>query len=98
MAWALYPPFSDALLQRGLAIKVAETMGAREQISGQAFRESEAGLLYFPLAQQHHLLVPQGPVRRNLEAVQAVQRHLGLIHGNAALPPVSREPLRQALP
>lgn len=143
---ALYPPFSDALLQRGLAVKVfdtteipgeifdvlvvdptfysqnqallgrllrvwqaahdlarrdptaAETMGAREQISGQAFRESEAGLLYFPLAQQHRLLAPQGPVRRNLEAVQAVQRHLGLIRGNTALPPVSREPLRQTLP
>lgn len=143
---ALYPPFSDELLRRGLAVKVfdtteipgeifdvlvvdptfyrqnqallgrllrvwqaahelarrdpaaAEIMGAREQISGQAFRDSEAGLLYFPLAQQTPLLAPQGPLRRNLEAVQAVQRHLGLIRGTAALPPVSLEPLRQALP
>ena len=143
---ALYPPFSDELLQRGLALKVfdtteipgeifdvlvvdptffsqnkgllgrllqvwqaahdlarrdptaAEIMGAREQISGQAFRASEAGLLYFPLAQQKSLLAPQGPVHRNLEAVQAVQRHLGLIRGTAALPQVSLDPLRQALP
>jgi NitT/TauT family transport system substrate-binding protein len=142
---ALYPPFSDGLLQSGLAIAVfdsseipgeifdvlvvdptfysentallgrllrvwqaahdlarrdptaAEIMGAREQISGQAFRESEAGLVYFPLAEQKRLLAPQGPLVRNLEAVQAVQRQLGLISGSAALPSVSLEPLRQAL-
>jgi NitT/TauT family transport system substrate-binding protein len=141
---ALYPPFSDELLQRGLAIAVfdsseipgeifdvlvvdptfysqntallarllrvwqaahdlarsdpaaAEIMGAREQITGQAFRESEAGLVYFPLAEQQRLLAPQGPLVRNLEAVQAVQRQLGLTSGNA-LPRVSLEPLRQAL-
>lgn len=142
---ALYPPFSDELLQRGLAVPVfdsteipgeifdvlvvdptfysqntallgrllrvwqaahdlarrepaaAEIMGAREQITGQAFRKSEAGLVYFPLAEQQGLLAPQGPLVRNLEAVQAVQRQLGLISGNAALPRVSLEPLRQAL-
>jgi hypothetical protein len=43
------------------------------------------------------LLAPQGPLVRNLEAVQAVQRQLGLISGSAALPSVSLEPLRQAL-
>jgi NitT/TauT family transport system substrate-binding protein len=143
---ALYPPFSDDLIKRGLAVQVfdsseipgeifdvlvvdptfysqniallgrllrvwqaahdlaqrnpaaADTMGAREQISGQSFRESEKGLIYFPLAEQQPLLAPRGPLVRNLEAVQAVQRQLGLIRGNAALPRVSAEPLRQALP
>lgn len=143
---ALYPPFSDDLIQRGLAVQVfnsteipgeifdvlvvapsfysqnpallgrllrvwqaahdlarrdptaAETMGAREQISGQSFRDSEKGLVYFPLAEQQRLLAPQGPLQRNLAAVQAVQRQLGLIRGNAALPSVSVGPLQQALP
>lgn len=144
---ALYPPFSDDLLQRGLAVEVfnsteipgeifdvlvvdptfysentallgrllkvwqaahelarrdpaaaAAIMGAREQISGQSFLNSEKGLVYFPLAEQQRLLAPQGPLERNLEAVQAVQRQLGLIRGTPALPRVSLEPLRQALP
>lgn len=143
---ALYPPFSDDLLKRGLAVPVfdsseipgeifdvlvvdptfysqnaallarllrvwqaahdlaqrdpaaADTMGAREQVSGQAFRDSEKGLIYFSLAEQLPLLAPQGPLVRNLEAVQAVQRQLGLIRGSAALPRVSAEPLRLALP
>lgn len=142
---ALYPPFSDDLLQRGLAVPVfdsaeipgeifdvlvvdpafyrengallgrllrvwqaahdlarrdptaVEIMGAREQISGEAFRDSEAGLVYFPLAEQQRLLAPRGPLVRNLEAVQAVQRQLGLISGKAPLPRVSLNPLRQAL-
>jgi NitT/TauT family transport system substrate-binding protein len=143
---ALYPPFSDDLLKRGLAVPVfdsseipgeifdvlvvdptfysqntallarllrvwqaahdlaqrdpaaADTMGAREQVSGQAFRDSEQGLIYFSLDEQLPLLAPQGALERNLEAVQAVQRQLGLIRGNAALPRVSAEPLRLALP
>ena len=142
---ALYPPFSDALVQRGLAVPVfdsreipgeifdvlvvdpafysqntallarllrvwqaahnlaqrdptaSEIMGAREQISGQSFRDSEAGLIYFPLAEQERLLAPQGPLVRNLEAVKAVQRQLGLNSGKASLPRVSLEPLSQAL-
>jgi NitT/TauT family transport system substrate-binding protein len=143
---ALYPPYSDDLLQRGLAVSVfdsseipgeifdvlvvdptyyqqnvavlgrllrvwqaahdlarrspaaLETMGARQQLSGQAFRESEAGLVYFPLARQEAMLAPDGPLVRNLKAVQAVQRQLGVIRSDAALPRVSLEPLRLARP
>lgn len=142
---ALYPPFDEELIKRGLAIVLfdsseipgeifdvlavdptfysqnmallgrllrvwqaahdlartdptaAEIMGGREQITGQIFRENEAGLVYFPLAEQQRLLAPQGPLVRSLEAVQAVQRQLGLISGSSALPRVSLEPLRQAL-
>ncbi|MEB3319602.1 MAG: ABC transporter substrate-binding protein [Cyanobium sp.] len=77
--------------------QAAEIMAKREGISAGAFRETEKGLVYTPLAAQAAMLTPDGQLARNLKAVLAVQKQLGLIGGETALPQVSDAPLRAAL-
>lgn len=72
-------------------------MAAREGVSPAVFRDSERGLVYLSLQQQKPLLAPGGALQRNLAAVQAVQKQLGMVSGAAVLPAVSDTALRQAL-
>jgi NitT/TauT family transport system substrate-binding protein len=74
-----------------------ELMAEREGVSPAVFRESEQGLVYLSLQQQKPLLQPSGSLQRNLQAVQAVQKQLGVLSGSAALPQVSNQALLQAL-
>jgi NitT/TauT family transport system substrate-binding protein len=73
-------------------------MARREGLSPQAFREVEQGLVYFDLPQQRPLLAPDGPLARNLRAVQQVQIQLGLVKAGSPLPAVNDAPLNTALP
>ncbi len=77
--------------------KAVEMMADREGVSAEVFREMEKGLVYTSLAGQKPMLAAGGLLERNLAAVMAVQRQLGLIRGTVPLPQVSSEPLRRAL-
>lgn len=77
--------------------KAYDIMAARQSSTAEAFRETEKGLVYTPLAQQRPMLVPDGKLARNLAAVQAVQEKLGLIPAKAPLPAVSTAPIDLAL-
>lgn len=72
-------------------------MAAREGVSPAVFRDSEKGIVYLSLNQQQSPLSPGGALQSNLAAVQAVQKQLGMISGQAVLPTVSDQALRQAL-
>lgn len=74
-----------------------EIMASREGLTAEAFRETEKGLVYLSLPQQRSMLAPDGLLSRNLAAVRAVQKQLGLIRGQATLPRVANGPLEQAL-
>lgn len=74
-----------------------EIMATREGLTTEAFRDSQRGVVYTPLKQQQPMLAPNGPLARNLAAVLAVQKQLGLIRGSVPLPQVANEPLEQAL-
>ncbi|MEB3263730.1 MAG: ABC transporter substrate-binding protein [Synechococcus sp.] len=74
-----------------------DIMAAREGITADAFRRTEGGLVYTDLPAQKALLAPGGILARNLAAVLAVQKDLGVIEGPAPLPRVETEPIRRAL-
>ncbi len=74
-----------------------EIMAARDNMSVEVFRRTEKGLLYRSLLDQRHMLLPGGKLERNLAAVLAVQKQLGLIRGRVPLPRVSTGPLDLAL-
>ena len=74
-----------------------DVMAAREGVSPAVFRDSEKGIVYLSLKQQKPLLAPGGALQSNLAAVQAVQKQLGMISGQAVLPKVSDQALLQAL-
>lgn len=77
--------------------QAVEIMATREELTAEAFRDTEKGLVYHSLAQQRAMLAPDGPLARNLAAVLAVQQQLGLIRGQTTLPRVANAPLEQAL-
>lgn len=77
--------------------QAVELMAAREGVSAEVFQQMEKGLVYTSLAEQKPMLSAGGLLERNLAAVMAVQRQLGLIRGSVALPEVSIEPLQRAL-
>jgi NitT/TauT family transport system substrate-binding protein len=77
--------------------QAVDLMAAQEGITAEAFRASEKGLVYTPLADQVPLLAPGGPVARNLEDVMEVQQALGLLRGPVPLPQVSSRALALAL-
>lgn len=72
-------------------------MAKRQGVSAEVFRETEKGLIYRSLSEQRHMLLPGGQLERNLAAVLAVQKQLGLISGQVPLPRVSTEPIDLAL-
>jgi NitT/TauT family transport system substrate-binding protein len=74
-----------------------EIMARRENVSTEVFRETEKGLLYRSLLEQRHMLLSGGKLERNLAAVLAVQKQLGLIRGRVPLPRVSTQPLDLAM-
>ena len=78
--------------------KAIGLMARRERLSVQEFRQSEQGLVYFPLVQQQEMLAPKGLLARNLQAVKAVQVRLGLLPADSPLPEVSSRSVREALP
>lgn len=80
--------------QPELAVPV---MALRQQVSPQAFEESEQGLRYYSLSQQRAILAPGGTLARNLRDVQRVQIQVGLVQPGSPLPSVSDGPLHAAL-
>jgi ABC-type nitrate/sulfonate/bicarbonate transport system substrate-binding protein len=74
-----------------------ELMAAREGVTAEVFLEMEKGLVYTSLSDQKPMLAAGGLLERNLAAVMAVQRQLGLIRGPVSLPKVSDAPLKRAL-
>ncbi|MFM7674011.1 MAG: hypothetical protein ACKO5F_00095 [Synechococcus sp.] len=74
-----------------------DLMAEREGITADAFRRTERGLVYTDLAGQKALLAPGGTLARNLAAVRAVQKELGVIQGTVPLPQVDTEPIERAL-
>ena len=74
-----------------------ESMAAREGVTAEVFLEMEKGLVYTSLSDQKPMLAAGGLLERNLAAVMAVQRQLGLIRGPVPLPRVSDAPLKRAL-
>ena len=71
--------------------KATAVMAAREQVSVQEFRESEEGLVYFPLSEQAPMLKPNGVLSKNLRAVKMVQERLGLFPSGSPLPSVTAD-------
>ena len=71
--------------------KATAVMAAREQVSVKEFRESEEGLVYFPLSKQASMLKPQGVLSKNLRAVKMVQERLGLFPSGSPLPSVTAD-------
>ena len=74
-----------------------EIMAKRQNVSTETFRETEKCLIYSSLSEQRNMLRPGGQLERNLAAVLAVQKQLGLISGQVPLPRVSTEPIDLAL-
>ncbi len=72
-------------------------MARREGLTPAEFRAAEQGLVYWPLRDQVAMLAPGGPMERNLQAVQAVQKALKLVTPGSALPRVSQAPVQAAL-
>jgi NitT/TauT family transport system substrate-binding protein len=77
---------------------LASTALARlQKVSVTGLRRAEAGLLFFPLAQQRSMLAPGGSVAAGLAAVQRVQQDLGIVGAGALMPAVSDELVERAL-
>jgi NitT/TauT family transport system substrate-binding protein len=72
-------------------------MARRESLSEREFAAAERGLVYFGLREQVPLLDPAGPLARNLAAVQAVQRQLGLHASEGRLPQITPTLVQAAL-
>ena len=72
-------------------------MAQRQNVSVQEFQRAEQGLVYISLRQQQALLAPGGPLARNLQLVQQVQRQLKLLSSAAILPGITNQPIQQAL-
>ena len=72
-------------------------MARREQVSEEAFKASEEGLVYFPLAEQVAMLEPGGVIAQSLRRVHALQQHLGLSGGDAPLPHTTDAAVKQAM-
>jgi NitT/TauT family transport system substrate-binding protein len=72
-------------------------MARRQGLSTEEFRRAERGLVYFPLQAQEAMLAANGPLQRNLQAVQRVQEQLRLLKPGSALPQVSDALVQAAL-
>lgn len=77
--------------------KARSALARQLKLSDSAVARLEAGLAYFPLAQQQEMLRPGGPISENLRAVHDLQRQLGIVRPDAPLPQVSDDLVRQAL-
>jgi NitT/TauT family transport system substrate-binding protein len=76
----------------------ARSVLARQlKLSDSAMARLEAGLAYFPLAQQREMLRPGGPISENLRTVRDRQQRLGIVRADAPLPQVSDALVREAL-
>lgn len=76
-------------LRRSRPEQAVPLMARREGLTPAEFTATEQGLRYPGLADQRALLAPDGPLQRNLAAVQRVQEQLGLLTPGAPLPSVS---------
>ncbi len=99
---ALLPPLLRAWQEAHRLAKVESKqavalMARREQLTPDEFRAAERGLIYFSLDQQRALLRPGGLIATNLQAVQRVQKQLGLTRPDAPLPAVEGRFVEAAL-
>lgn len=84
-------------LRRSRPDATVPLMARREGLTPQEFQATEQGLRYPELAEQRAMLASNGQLRRNLQAVQRVQGHLGLLTSGAPLPSVSNAAITAAL-
>jgi len=84
-------------LRRSHPDQAVALMARRQGLAPAEFTATEQGLRYPRLVDQRSLLAPDGPLRRNLAAVQRVQEQLGLLTRGALLPSVSDAAVTAAL-